>query len=295
MLSYIIEFFKLCGIPLSRIVLIDKSVQFKKIIIPDISSKYFKDWTPEFLIPFKKAAESVLAANDEKIFFSRKKWNGIAKCFGEDSLEKLFVQNGFKPVMLETLSLSQQIACIKGAKILAGINGTSFHNILFGDPGKKLIFLNRNPEYDSQYILNDACSADWYVVKVHANPLPVNHPHGPFIVGLTTELREFCKEHGLKCGNIFFHPEKYLDKFCKRFILIYAQSNCLREYQARYNNCLPVDSLISMLIASYQKNYFILLFYRILGKIFPGKLGDNFRVLYAAFKDQSKHNNQWKY
>ncbi|MBR7131170.1 MAG: glycosyltransferase family 61 protein [Lentisphaeria bacterium] len=293
--AYMMDFFQLLGIPLSRLILIDRPTRFSRIILPDISSRYFQDWTPEFLMPFKKAAENIPPAKDEKVFFSRKRWTGIAKCFGEEALEKLFVRNGFKPVMLETLSLAQQIACIKGAKVLAGINGTAFHNILFGEPGKKLIFLNRNPEYDSQYILNNACESDWYVVKVHANPLPVNHPHGPFIVGVTPDLREFCKVHKLDCGRISFCPEKYLRRFLNRFIYVYAQKNCFQEYQARYHNKLPADALIALSMATRRSDVFKRFFYRVLGKILPGKYGEHFRVIYAALRDCRKYHTEWKY
>lgn len=292
--SYMKEFFRLCDIPLSRLQLIDHPVRYKEVILPDISSRYFQDWTPEFLLPFRKAAENIPPAPAEKIYFSRKKWTGVAKCYGEESLEELFVRNGFTPVMLEKLSLSQQIACIKGAKVLAGINGTAFHNILFGDSGKKLIFLNRNAEYDSQFVMNDACRADWYVIKVHENPLPVNHPHGPFIVGVTKELKDFCREHGLRSFNISFRPGKFLKSFLKRYMHVYAIKNCSLEFAGRYHNQLPADVLNHLYMQANHggKRYLI---YYILGRLLPGKMGEYFRVLYVAAKDSFSQKTEWKY
>ena len=246
--KYIYDFFNLLHIPWSRLLILSSYTRFKTLILPPLSSRYYVDYTEDYILPFQRAAENIPPANHKKIFISRKKWNGLAKCFGEEKLEELFRKNGFHSIMPEQMSLQEQIATFKGAEMIAGINGTAFHNVLFTSGKKQLIFLNRNEEYDSQYIINEALKMDWFLIKVHANPFPVNHAHGPFIVGVTPELQMFCHDFGLNTFGIQFFPDHYIRDFLKYYAVIYAQEKILMELAAHRKGCVQTDELVHALL-----------------------------------------------
>ena len=289
--SYINDFFSLINLPPEKIILIDEFRQFKKIICPPISSEYYGDYTNDFLMPFRECSKKIEPARYEKVYLTRKHWHGVNKCFGEENIEKLFNRNGFKSVSLEKLSLREQISIFKGAKIMAGINGTSFHNTLFSASGQKLIMLNRNEEYDSQYIINQATKANWYVIKVHLNPLPVTHPNGPFIVGVTEYMKQFLKDHGMKDFGIKFNPNKYLNSFLNKYCENYSNPSYYNELVARNKDKINCDDLIGIyLTLKYSK--IILLKNYLLSKITIGKGRIYFKKLYKFTK--SCKNNKIK-
>lgn len=292
--KYMQDFFNLLKIPPEHIILVDRPTQFKTVICPPISSIYYKDWTEDFVLPFSEAAKDIKPAPYEKVFFSRKHWNGIAKCIGEDTLEKVFKQNGFYSVEMQNLNLEEQISIIKGAKILAGINGTAFHNILFGEKGKKLILLNRNEEYDSQYIVNEAVNAECYVIQAYENPLPVNHPHGPFIVGMTKYVKSFFKDFGLNDFNTSFNPLKHVKEFYNLYFQIYSQNNFYIELCVRNKNKIDIGDLFKLQdLCKYSR--FRELSFRILSKITFGKTRLKFKQEYKKLKKIKTTLIEFKY
>ena len=231
--KYAADFFELLNIPSDRIILIEKDTRFKSLTVPPpsseeifshgISSQNYCYFTDDFVLPFKEAAKNVAPAKYKKVYWTRRYWTNTAQCLGESDIERVFVKNGFKSVAPENLSLREQIAVIKGADIIAGIHGTSFHNALFSDkPGLKLIIFCRNEEYDFQYIVNEAVQADWYAIKVYASPFPVSFSNGPFIMGMTPYLKEFLQNHGLKDFNVKLDIDKHLKDFCLIYANIYS-------------------------------------------------------------------------
>lgn len=292
--KYMRDFFDLLNIPPEHLILVDKPTQFKKVICPALSSVYYKDWTEDFILPFSEAAKDIKPAPYEKVFFSRKHWSGLAKCFGEENLEKVFNKNGFHSVEMQNLSLKEQISIIKGAKVLAGINGTAFHNILFGQKGKQLILLNRNEEYDSQYIVNEAAEAECFVVQAYENPLPVNHPHGPFIVGLTKYVKSFLKDFGLDDFNVSFDPLKYVNRFYKLYFQTYCQNNFYIELCVRDKNKIEVGDLFKLKeLCAYSR--FKELLFRILSKVTLGNAKLKFKQEYKRLKKLKSTPTEFKY
>lgn len=245
--KYVEDFFDLLGITQENITLITNFTQFKKVVCPELSSYYYKDWTEEFILPFAEAAKGIPPNKDKKIFFSRKYWGkDTAKCIGEDALEDVFNKNGYKSVYMEKLTLQEQIAVMKGGEVFAGINGTAFHNILFASPKKMLQILNRTNESNSQYIINDAMQADCYIIEAYESPLPVNHAHGPFIVGLTRHVKEFFKDFDIDCFGKQFYPQKYYKQFLDLYLEMYSK-RYYSELSLRKKDKIEVKDMIFLL------------------------------------------------
>ena len=292
--KYVQDFFQLLDIPSEQIILIDEMTRFTEVICPPLSSVYYKDWNEDFVLPFYLASLKVDPAPYEKVFFSRKNWSGLAKCLGEEDLETIFNRNGFHSVEMESLSLADQIAIMKGGKVFAGVNGTAFHNVLFSLPNKTLILLNRNEEYDSQYIINEAKNANCYVIKVHENPLPVTHPNGPFIIGLTKHLKEFLKDFKLNDFNFEFVPKKYAKQFFQLYLENYAHPVLYGELCYRKKEKIDVAELIFLMHLSEFSKIKKLITY-IVSKITFGKLRRKFKEKYRLLKYFANKNAFFKY
>ena len=292
--NFIKDFFDLCGIDQNKIIYINKTMQFSKVICPDLSSIYYRDFTQSFLVPFQTAAKNIQATPYKKVYFSRKHWTGMAKCLGEDVLEKIFNDNGFHSIEMERLSLREQIAVIKGAEVLAGINGTAFHNILFADKPKKLIMLNRNEEFDSQYIINEAVNADCTVIQSWANPLPVSHPNGPFIVGVTQYVKQFFQDNKFKNYERIFQPTVYARQFWELYVKNYSVANLYHELVFRHKEKIDVSDLMDLwLLASYDWKK--KLFWYLAKHLTIGKLHKFCKNRYNELKNIDKRTVNFKY
>ena len=107
--KYMRDFFDLLNIPPEHLILVDKPTQFKKVICPALSSVYYKDWTEDFILPFSESAKDIKPTPYQKVFFSRNKWSGLAKCVGEENLDTFLCKNGCHSVELQDLFLKEQL------------------------------------------------------------------------------------------------------------------------------------------------------------------------------------------
>ena len=292
--KYAKDFFKLLQIPLDIIILVTDYTKFKKITLPPCSYYHMQCYTEDFVYPFLEASKNVKPAPYKKIYFTRKYWDSMAKCLGEEKIEKLFNKNGFYSVAMEQLSLQEQIAIIKGAEEIAGINGTAFHNILFSDEPKTLIMLNRNEETDCQYIINEATNAKCYLIQAFGNPLPVYHPRGPFIVGVTKYLKLFLKDYKLNDFSTSFNPNKHLKEFLKRYITIYSDKDIYNELISLKKNKIEASDIMKI-IDRLQFPSFKYHAYHVLSKMTFGNVRKYFKYKYKELKNLKNDISIFKY
>lgn len=282
------DFFELLGITPEKLILITEETSFDEIIIPGLSYFCRTYYTENFVLPFRKAAENIAPAPYEKIFFSRKNWQGMAKCLGEEVLEEVFNKNGFHSVAMEKLSLREQIAVIKGAKVLAGINGTAFHNILFAEDSKQLIMLNRNAETDCQYIINEAAKAECFLIQAFSNPLPVSHANGPFIVGLTKYVKQFLHDHNMSDFGLSFNPLRYAKDFYKLYCNYYNRQELYEELQFRHIELVDIADVLQ-LVNLVSDNFWHRINTYLKSKLTFGKTRKKYK---AAWKEYKKNKSK---
>lgn len=191
------DFFELLGIELERIIFVDKPLQFKEIIIPDVSSIICEWYTDEFMIPFRKASENVSAGLIEKVYLTRK-YLPDEKYVGEKTIEDIFIKNGYTVLAPEKLTLKEQVSLMKGAKSIVSLFGSATHNCVFASPGTELIILNRARVLPaSQMVLNQASKMDYYCVDVYFYCLPLCFRHLRNLLGQTPFLKSFLKAKGM--------------------------------------------------------------------------------------------------
>ncbi len=215
-----LEFFDLLGIERERLLFIERPMRFKEIAVPEMSSRLGEFYTEEFMLPFRKAAANVPAAKYEKVYLSRRRLEFGNTC-DEEVLERLFTKNGYKVVFPERLSVREQIALMKGAKSVTSLLSSATHNALFCKEGTECIILNRAETVNNaQIIVNRAVGLDWYYVDAYYDCLPVSYGSGPFFVGLTSCVREFCEDKKMKVPLKKTVPSA--QKFIKKWVLTYG-------------------------------------------------------------------------
>lgn len=84
---------------------------------------------------FNHANCDVPAVGADRIFISRRNWQGDRKLSGYDALEDAMRSLGFTVLYPETLDLAAQAHHFSGAKIVVGEDGSALHSIMLANPG----------------------------------------------------------------------------------------------------------------------------------------------------------------
>lgn len=245
------DFMELLGVPEEKIHIIKVPTKFKKIYVPTPSHILGKSYNEKFLVPYEAIREKIEAKRDEKIYLSRRKFNTGTACYGEDILENLYKENGYKIIYPEQLELKEQISYIKGAKEIVGVIGTATHLAVFAKRGIKISILERSDTaIVEQSIIHQALQADWYSIGANMNPFPIDHSAGPVLLGISQEMYEYCQDKGLKANAKLVGQVSV--KNSKAFMKEYLQ----RYTQITYNKSLSLQApLIARRLLGMSKAY----------------------------------------
>lgn len=226
------RFLELCswlGIEGCQFIHINKITRFKEVIVPEKSffhieiptygkrtplkyAEYINQtlfgkpcyyWTKEYDSICRAISNNChldLPAYD-KIYFSRTQLKQN-KEIGEKPIEEIFLQNGYKVLYPEQLSISEQIWYIKNCKIFASIEGTLAHNVIFAsDKLEKQIILRKQSEIiPRQVLLNQVVGVPIIYVDAYKEPFPHfpwSHSKGPFWITINDRFLAFCHHEGL--------------------------------------------------------------------------------------------------
>lgn len=245
------EFIDLMGIPRNKIHIVEQITCFKKIHIPSVSNNLTNWYSDKILLPFQYVARKVKGGGTDKIYLSRTKFRAKTSCFGEDNIEHVFRQNGYKIIYPELLSLREQISYIKDAKEIAGVIGTAMHMELFAlNPIKSIVLYRSDDPVSVQDLIHHALKADWYNISVNMNPFPISHGVGPILLGITEKFASFCDDFNFVYDKkkINYISNSNCRKFMKRYMEYYVQDS--------YNRILSIKNpYLAKRIKPFEKAY----------------------------------------
>lgn len=121
-------------------------IEVERLVVPE-RPVLLKSWArAEALAVWRRIADQVPPATEERVFFSRRLFHESA---GVESirttrawdarLEAMFTDAGFTIVHPQTLPITEQIALARGARVLAGSSGSALHLSAFADPGTRVL------------------------------------------------------------------------------------------------------------------------------------------------------------
>ena len=230
--QYAIDFFNLLGIQKKQLLHVKKVTSFKTVTVPDVSTVSSRWYTDDFKDIYNKVVSAVSPVYNDKIYFSR---TNLAKAvnteFGEEFIEKVFEQNGYKIVYPEQLTLVQQIALIKGCKNFACISGSLAHNMLFAQDGASIIIINKTSIVNgTQKVINEIRNLKVTYVDAFFELPYVSLGRGPFLLVPNINFYKFCCKHNFKVRvnkrEVDNFIEKYIDKY-KEFVRNRRLIKCL--------------------------------------------------------------------
>lgn len=228
LISNISRFLELLGISKERVLFINKPTQFSRVIVPECAYITNRYYSHKFLSVFDAVAEAALKSvseitfEAEKVYFTRNGWHKAQSSeAGEEILVDLFKANGFRVISPEKCTLDQQIAIIRNSRIVAGIEGTIPHNMLFADNGQKLLIINKTYNVNSmQRDINIMRKLDVTFVDAYISVLPVPMGDGPFTLIYSEPLNRFLEEEAWKKPDSKYTRKEYQSKNIRRVIRI---------------------------------------------------------------------------
>lgn len=177
---------------------IRKPTKFSMVYIPEPGFEYEKYYHKEFLIPYKIIQDKVKPRNAKKLYLSRRKMDTI-KEVGEDIIEKFFSINGFKIIYPDELSIQEQVEWLKGAEVIASVECTASHNILFCVPGTKQIVIRKYTRIEPRHFLfNELMNSKVTYIDCMFNFIPgfpIHYDIGPFCMLFNKNISHFAKEN----------------------------------------------------------------------------------------------------
>lgn len=229
------EHFKLLqylGVKSENIIILRKTTRFKNVIIPDrafINERYI---SPDYLDVFRTISDNIgHGFGYDKIYLSRTKF--AKKDFGEEKLERIFENNGYKIIYPETLSIMDQIKYVKDANVMAGLAGSAMHLALFASDGATVAAMNRTKlgMAPIQIQVNDIKKVRGIYADAGMELYPVQHFSDlSQLVGVTPYVCQMFDLLGIK-----YKPTDIgVDKKAYRYYLIAVRLNKLKNIKSKY-------------------------------------------------------------
>jgi len=222
---FVSDFFELLGIS-DRIIYVNQPTLFEHLVIPEAAFIIRSHFHPDFLIPFRMIRENIYKDPPrngvKKVYLTRTKLSH-RRVIGEDTVEKMFSNAGFKIVSPEKLSLIEQIKLIVEAEEIAGIVGSALHTLVFAQK-KKVIYLSPDWVINSNYsIIDQAIGIDSlriFAVGQIKRPAFKSFRDQLFLLDLETVQTELVKNGYLPAGNVTLPTPEALEN------LFWATRNC---------------------------------------------------------------------
>ncbi|MBO7066940.1 MAG: glycosyltransferase family 61 protein [Alphaproteobacteria bacterium] len=200
--SYIYTFLELLGVSKDRIIILEKTTQFKNVFVPDQGWRFpvcTSNKCEQTFNAMVKNLGKTTVTKYEKIYLSRDALQE-RRTHGEKYIADIFRKNGFKIIYPETLPLKKQIDLVSHCRVLAGCAGTALHLALFMKPGGCVIQIKRNSRLKdnaaTQYIINKTKKLDSVFISGSIEKRSTIHcTYAPQIIGLNKYMRKFFDEY----------------------------------------------------------------------------------------------------
>ena len=204
--SYTRYMLHMAGIDLENLYEIKKTTRFKRIYVPDNSIIYnplneARCFTKEYAIVIEKMIKAFelqhtfIGSNGfDKVYFSRRKIFQNGREWGENNIERVFYNLGYKTIYPETLSIDEQINILRNCSHFATTEGSISHSAIFCKPGTNVILVRKcNRINFHQLLINEVAKLN--ITYIDANKSYVLNEamplKGPFYMCITKEMKNF--------------------------------------------------------------------------------------------------------
>ncbi len=161
------ETLDILGISQSKIIETDKysHIQATKLIVPSFPGTV--SWMPKWAVDFVRSRflhPRVIATSEkiERLYISRQQATN-RRIINEEQIINLLTQFGFQSITLESMSVAEQAALLANAKVVVSAHGSGLTNIVFCQPGTKIVeILSPHYVYHCYWLISNLVNLDYY-------------------------------------------------------------------------------------------------------------------------------------
>lgn len=223
-----LEALELLGLKASQIIVLNKAVKCKKIIVPQMSTFADHGFNKEYPKIFKQMIKNANVQNKtvpNKIYLTRTNLKEAQKKeFGEKIIEDNFRLNGYTIVAPEKLNVREQIALFQNAKEIVCLNGSIPFDVVFSSSNLKLVVINKTSLMHVNLLeLSEVAGIHPIYINGYYEPFknfPKTLGEGPFILLFGKDLELYFKKNNLKYNIPSSYPTK--------IVMIKYTFNCLK-------------------------------------------------------------------
>ena len=171
------------GIGADRVLESDRRVhvECERMLLPSFpgASGFPPRWACDFLVrsllPADDAGASRGAPSPERIYVSRQR-SAKRRVANHDALEAVLARHGFTTVYLEEHDVAAQARLFRDARVVFGVHGSGFSNVVFCRPGATLVELFHPSETPSYFwVLSRQCGLAYRAIVAAPAPEPRAH------------------------------------------------------------------------------------------------------------------------
>ena len=156
-------------------------VECERMLLPSFpgASGYPPRWACDFLVRSLLPADDTGASrgtpSPERIYVSRQR-SAKRRVANHDALEAVLARHGFTTVYLEEHDVAAQARLFRDARVVFGVHGSGFSNVVFCRPGATLVELFHPSETPSYFwVLSRQCGLAYRAIVAAPAPEPRAH------------------------------------------------------------------------------------------------------------------------
>ena len=168
---FVKDFFTTMGIPIERLIFIEKPTKFKSVIVPDSCLINYDftlpyEFTAEYMQVFDQMKKQITPSKYKKVYFTKTK-TPHQNMIGEEFFIDFYEKRGFKIIHPEDYVLKEQAEFMYGAdEVVVPANGSMALLTGFCKPGTKLINLGKLFTWGVPASIWEAAGLEYYLVNV---------------------------------------------------------------------------------------------------------------------------------
>ena len=191
--DYFDDFLRLFGMPMERVVRIERPTIFKDVIVPEQSIRLHDYYCKEYKQTIDQIMLAIQPVTNGKVYFSKRERKND-RAIGEAPIESVLANNGYAVYFPENMSVVETLSVLKGCGAFLATSGTNIHNSIFLRDGATSICLNRSAHFHPIQIMIDRMkSLNSIYVDAFVFGSGSNWSSGPFFLFATESVRNFFK------------------------------------------------------------------------------------------------------
>jgi capsular polysaccharide biosynthesis protein len=133
------------GIDARRVIATDelRHARFERLVVPAFAgvSGFPPRWVCDFLARSLPPAPADPARPDPELLYVSRQGGATRRLHDADTVERVIADAGFTTIFPERLTVAEQARLFRGARVVVGVHGSGFTNLVFCRPGATVVEL----------------------------------------------------------------------------------------------------------------------------------------------------------